>query len=189
MGFAENALSLLTVTNVFLSFVAYIVLNFAYQIVYYRFFHPLSVFPGPFWASVTRLWIALQNLQETEYLTLYELSKRYGGSEFLFGTLRNARVTRLTLLGPVVRITPTLLLVNDYSKLPQIYHRNADKTSHYITGSLGETEILFTMKSHKTHAVFRKRIAGPVRLPEQMRHTKLTCKCSIASQTSRKWSQ
>lgn len=77
MGLA-NVLSLLTVTNLFSALVAYIVLKFVYQIVYYRFFHPLSAFPGPFWASVTRLWIAKQNLQETEYLTCHGLSKKYG---------------------------------------------------------------------------------------------------------------
>lgn len=66
------------------------------------------------------------------------------------------------LAGPVVRITPTLLLVSDPTKLPDIYHRNADKTGHYITGSFGETESLFNIRSHKTHAAFRKHIAGPV---------------------------
>ncbi|KAG0158664.1 hypothetical protein PDIDSM_6183 [Penicillium digitatum] len=112
MGLAENVLPLVTVTN----------------------------FPGPFWGSVTRLWIAWQNLQETEVPTVYALAKKHG---------------------PVVRITPTLLLVNDHKKLPELYHRNADKTGHYITGSFGETESLFNMRSHKTHAGFRKHIAGP----------------------------
>lgn len=78
MGLAGNVLSLLTVTNLFLSFIAYIVFKIIYQIVYYRFFHPLAKFPGPFWASVTRLWITWENLKETEYLTCYELSKKYG---------------------------------------------------------------------------------------------------------------
>lgn len=78
MGLAEHALSLVTVTNVVFSIIAYVVLKFVYQIVHYRFLHPLSAFPGPFWASVTRLWIAKQNLQETEYLTVYGLSKKYG---------------------------------------------------------------------------------------------------------------
>lgn len=36
----------------------FLVFRVLYQIVYYRFCHPLSSFPGPFWASVTRLWIA-----------------------------------------------------------------------------------------------------------------------------------
>lgn len=34
---------------------AYIAVRILYQIVYYRWFHPLLSFPGPFWASVTRL--------------------------------------------------------------------------------------------------------------------------------------
>lgn len=61
-----------------------------------------------------------------------------------------------------MRITPTMLLVNDPKKLPEIYHRHADKTSHYITGSFGESESLFNMRGHKTHAMFRKHVAGPV---------------------------
>ncbi len=75
MGLTEHALLLVTVTNILLSLVAYVVLRFVYQTVYYRFHHPLSSFPGHFWASVTRLWISKQNLQETEYLTVYDLSK------------------------------------------------------------------------------------------------------------------
>lgn len=78
MGLAEGVLSLLTVTNVVLSLFAYIIFKFVYQIIYYRFFHPLKAFPGPFWASVTRLWITGQNLKETEYLTFQKLSKEYG---------------------------------------------------------------------------------------------------------------
>jgi hypothetical protein len=75
---------------------------------------------------------------------------------------RNVVSNKWILSGPVVRITPTLLLVSDHEKLPEVYHRNADKTGHYITGSFGETESLFNMRSHKTHAVFRKHVAGPV---------------------------
>ncbi|KAL2851696.1 cytochrome P450 [Aspergillus pseudodeflectus] len=140
MGLREQLVSQLTVTNVILSFAAYVALKFLYQIIYCRFFHPLSVFPGPFWGSVTRLWIAWHNMNETELPTVYALTKKYG---------------------PVVRITPSLLLVSDPTKLPEIYHRNADKTGHYITGSFGETESLFNMRSHKTHAAFRKHAAGP----------------------------
>jgi hypothetical protein len=68
----------LTVTNVIFSFVAYVAVRFIYQIIYYRFFHPLSVFPGPFWGSVTRLWIAWHNMNETELPTVYALTKKYG---------------------------------------------------------------------------------------------------------------
>lgn len=74
----ETVLSLVTVTNIILAIFAYVGLKFLYQIVYYRFFHPLSVFPGPFWGSVTRLWIAWHNLKETELPTVYALTKKYG---------------------------------------------------------------------------------------------------------------
>ena len=74
----EDLVSMFSVTHVILALGAYVVLRFAYQIVYYRFFHPLSVFPGPFWGSVTRLWIAWHNLRETEVATVYALTKRYG---------------------------------------------------------------------------------------------------------------
>ena len=63
--------------------------------------------------------------------------------------------------GPVIRITPSMLLVNDSTKLPEIYHRSADKSDHYVTGGFGNAESVLNMKEHKTHAKFRKLIAGP----------------------------
>jgi cytochrome P450 len=54
-----------------------------------------------------------------------------------------------------------MLLVSDATKLPDIYHRYATKSQHYITGSFGKTESLFNMQDHKTHAHFRKIAAGP----------------------------
>lgn len=65
------------------------------------------------------------------------------------------------LSGPVIRITPTMLLVSDATKLPEIYHRQANKSSHYITGSFGKTESLFNMQDWRQHAYFRKIAAGP----------------------------
>lgn len=55
---SPSTLSLLTFRNLVLAVIGYVVARVIYQIVYYRWFHPLSKFPGPFWASVTRLWIA-----------------------------------------------------------------------------------------------------------------------------------
>ncbi|KAL1845821.1 hypothetical protein Plec18167_009274 [Paecilomyces lecythidis] len=136
----SRLISFIAPGNIALLVVGYYVFRFLWQIVYYRFFHPLSKFPGPFWASVTRLWIAYYNLRGDEYRVVYDLHKRYG---------------------PVVRITPTLIIVSDATKLPEIYDRYADKTAHYITGSFGKTESLFNMRDHKKHAFFRKIAAGP----------------------------
>lgn len=78
MSIGQALLFQVTMAKVILGLVVYIVLRFLYQIVYYRFFHPLSAFPGPFWGSVTRLWIAWHNLQETEVPTVHALAKEYG---------------------------------------------------------------------------------------------------------------
>ena len=64
--------------------------------------------------------------------------------------------------GPVVRVTPTLLIVDDPTKLPEIYHRQANKSKYYITGSFGKVESVFNMQDWRQHAHFRKFIAGPV---------------------------
>ena len=123
--------------------VGYVLYSVLYQIVYYRFFHPLAAFPGPFWASVTRLWITYVNIRGQEADKCHELHKKYG---------------------PVMRVTPTMLLVSDATKLPLIYHRAADKSHHYITGATGPTESIFNMQEHKTHARYRKIAAAPYSL-------------------------
>ncbi|KAF9873690.1 hypothetical protein CkaCkLH20_08800 [Colletotrichum karsti] len=126
--------------NFLLLCAAYVVGKVLYQIVYYRFFHPLAKFPGPFWGSVTRLWITYHNIKQDECQVNQALHRKYG---------------------PVIRITPTMLLVSDATKLPDIYHRNANKSQHYITGSFGSTESLFNMQDHVVHARFRKIAAAP----------------------------
>jgi hypothetical protein len=137
---STHILSLLTPFNIFLALVAYVLFSAIYQIVYYRFFHPLRHFPGPFWASVTRLWVAYHNIKGDECEVELALHRKYG---------------------PVLRITPTLLLVSDATKLPEVYNRQASKSNHYITGSFGKTESLFNILEHRQHARFRKIAAGP----------------------------
>jgi len=65
-----------------------------------------------------------------------------------------------------------MLLVNDATRLPDMYHRQANKSKHYITGSFGKSESVFNMQDWKQHAYHRKMIAGPVR--DSMLHYKLS---------------
>jgi hypothetical protein len=57
-----------------------------------------------------------------------------------------------------------MLLVNDARKLPEIYHRTANKTEHYNLGLFEKVVPVVLMKDHKLHARHRKLIAGPVRV-------------------------
>jgi hypothetical protein len=73
----------ITLSNIFLAGIGYVLFCAIYQIVHYRLFHPLSKYPGPFWASVTRLWIAYHNFMEDEYVVEHELHKKYGAHLFV----------------------------------------------------------------------------------------------------------
>lgn len=74
----SEVLSVAMIGRVCLAISLYFVLKFLYQIIYYRLFHPLKIFPGPFWASVTRLYITFYNLQGTEHLRMLDLHRKYG---------------------------------------------------------------------------------------------------------------
>ena len=136
----SSFLSKITVTSVSVCLLLFLSVCVLYQIIYYRFFHPLSKFPGPFWASVTRLWGAYHSIAADEVAVYRDLSAKYG---------------------TVVRVSPSLLLVNDPARLSEIYHRQANKSRHYITGSFGLVESVFNMQDWRTHAYHRKLIAGP----------------------------
>jgi hypothetical protein len=47
-------------------------------IIYTRWFHPLAKFPGPFWASVTRIWTVLHVLPGDAEKTQMKLHAKYG---------------------------------------------------------------------------------------------------------------
>lgn len=74
----SQILTRVTVTNTFLFILAYLAIKVVKQIVYYRFFSPIKDFPGPFWGSVTRLWLAWHNVNSTEVKTMQELHEKYG---------------------------------------------------------------------------------------------------------------
>ncbi|KAF7192036.1 Cytochrome P450 monooxygenase [Pseudocercospora fuligena] len=135
-----GSIAVLNLHSLCLALLAFLAGAFVAKYIQYRILSPLRSFPGPFWASITRLWLAYHNLQENECQVELELHRRHGS---------------------VLRISPTMLLVSDATKLPEIYTRNADKSKYYVTGSFGKTESLFNMQDHSVHAHFRKLIAGP----------------------------
>lgn len=55
-----------------------------------------------------------------------------------------------------------MLIVNDATRLPDIYHRQANKSLFYINGSFGVVESVFNIRDWRVHANHRKLIAAPV---------------------------
>ncbi|KAE8443394.1 hypothetical protein EG329_001953 [Mollisiaceae sp. DMI_Dod_QoI] len=142
-----------TFLNLFIVLVILVLLNFSRQIVYYRFFHPLKEFPGPFWWGVTRIPLAWSSFWGKEIQRETELVKKYGN---------------------IVRISPTMLLISTAKTLPLVYHRTARKTPHYTLFSFGPERTVFHMWEHSDYADRAKIVAGIYSSRAHMRSTEET---------------
>ncbi|KAI9370285.1 cytochrome P450 [Aspergillus egyptiacus] len=82
-------------------------------IVYARTFHPLAKFPGPFWASITRIWTVLHVLPGDAEKRQRQLHAKYG---------------------PVVRIAPNELITSDPEAINTLYGTKSStmKTDFYL---------------------------------------------------------
>jgi len=72
-----------------------------------RYLSPLRRFPGPFWASVTRWWMVRQVFQGTHEHDMLRLHAKYG---------------------PIVRISPFEVAINDPEAAKYIYGHNSGFT-------------------------------------------------------------
>jgi hypothetical protein len=73
-------------------------------IIYQRFFHRLAAVPGPFLASITRLWLVYQSRTLQRHRVEMALHKKYG---------------------KIVRISPNELCISDLSYVKTIYGANS----------------------------------------------------------------
>jgi hypothetical protein len=92
---------------------AVLVLYVIAYIIYQRFLHPLAKYPGPFWASVTDIWQALEFLSLRQPYRLTELHEKYG---------------------PVVRYGPDKVSITYESAVQAIYQKSSKalpKTEFY----------------------------------------------------------
>lgn len=105
---------------------------------YRLFFHPLAKFPGPKLAALSNWYefyydVLLQGKFTTH---LQELHKQYG---------------------PIIRITPTELHINDPEFYDQIYSRNSRRDKYsYFSGRFGYASDSFSTIDHDVHRLRRK---------------------------------
>ncbi|KAH8819387.1 cytochrome P450 monooxygenase [Xylogone sp. PMI_703] len=120
-----------------------------FRIFYNLYLHPLSKFPGPWYAASFSLTGALISVSQTEPQWLQGLVKKYGTDR-------------------PIRISPTMLLFPRPSALKDIYWdpKLNQKAGLYGTGVLGPPH-LFTTLDGDTHKALRKALAGP-RVPWSM---------------------
>ena len=87
-------------TWLFVVFPACLTLYWSLWIFYTRTLHPLASIPGPFWASVSRLWYMYRIYVGDMHHVQRKLHEKYG---------------------PVVRIAPNEVSTAELAALPKIY--------------------------------------------------------------------
>ncbi|KAL4748996.1 hypothetical protein BDW72DRAFT_195244 [Aspergillus terricola var. indicus] len=134
----STGLHSLNVSTILLTLATIVSLLFLCQIIYYKFFHPLRHYPGPFWAGVTRLWSAWYYFRGTETEVSWQAVKKYG---------------------PVVRVSPTMLLLADSTLIPTVYNRRSTKARWFPEELFRRPGILLVRDPFK-HAAHRRLVAN-----------------------------
>jgi len=75
-------------------------------IAYYKLVHPLARYPGPFWASLTNLWSLKLSVRGDWPHRMDALHRKYG---------------------PVVRIAPNEVAIDDPRAIKEICERNRER--------------------------------------------------------------
>jgi hypothetical protein len=127
----EVLLDKFTTSSLLFVICAVLCFSISYQFIYNHFFHPLSSYPGPFLAGVTRMWIAWHNYIEDETIVCWKLVQKHGQFASSNSPKINCPLQLTRIIGPIVRFSRNLLLVAKAEHLPEIYHRRAVKTNHY----------------------------------------------------------
>lgn len=102
-------------------------------VIYQRFLHPLASIPGPFAASLSRLWLAKHVWDADMVWTIMDLHKQHG---------------------PLVRTGPNEVSVNDLSAVKQIYGAGTrfTKSPWYSVWQGRRKFDLFPERNEKVHS-------------------------------------
>lgn len=133
-----------------------------YNVIYNRYFHCLSRFPGPFWGSITDFHNTYLFSTRRVHLELLALHCRYGTSKYRSKQINTSDMLNTNLPGPNIRQAPNLLCFSDPTLLPDIYHRHAEKTPFYSTGMAGEVPPLLQTQNDMEHAAKLKTLSPTV---------------------------
>ena len=108
--------------------------------IYQRRFHPLAQVPGPFWASLTRLWLTKHSWDGDMHRTMIALHQKHGH---------------------LVRTGPNELSVSDPNEIKAIYGAGTKyrKSSWYSVWQGYRTFDLFAERDEKVHAQQRRLVS------------------------------
>lgn len=158
----EAISNLLSWSRLGLTIVVYFVTLACYRL----FLHPLSRFPGPRLAAVSRWYEAYYDVVQNGQYTfkIAELHKQYGkylsaASSVPFSALSppGSLLLRSWCIGPIIRISPHELHISDPAFFDQIYRQDGvwDKYGWAVNAFATQGATLFTAK-HDLHKARRQ---------------------------------
>ncbi|TFK33197.1 cytochrome P450 11B1 [Crucibulum laeve] len=140
MAFFHLPFSLLSCRTLLSIGVCITVLCFLANAIYRLFISPLSVIPGPWYASVSDFWLSTHVLRLRQCKKVQELFDVYG---------------------PVVRVGPNKVVFRDVSSMRNVYSvHKFDKSSYYKSVLTNDNDHAMTTLEHAEHAIRRKAYAS-----------------------------
>ena len=131
------------------------------QCLYNRYFHPLHLVPGPVWGSLTdfyHLYLMWRKTSHTQQLALHQKYGECGQCILRCSPGSKAYIST----GPVVRLSPNMLTINDPSLMQRLYRSHTDKTPFYSSGIMGEEPPVLQIREEKPHSARLKTLAPSV---------------------------
>ena len=125
---------------------------FAVYAIYQRYFHPLANIPGPFWASVTRLWLVQKTRTLQRHRIEMDLHKKYG---------------------KIVRISPNEVCISDLQYARMIYGASSPflKADWYSTVEPKDENAMNLLGERDIEKYrFQRRLVGPLFTPHAVKN-------------------
>jgi hypothetical protein len=134
-------------------------LAFFFQMFCNRYYHPLSPVPGPFWASMTRIWWLLVAAGGNQHGIHMAMHKKYGIFHLMF--LLKLTLTDIDIKGPIVRVAPDFISIDDPTYLQQFY--KWDRADGWrVFEARVDIHMVTTARQMKQHNFQKKRVAAGV---------------------------
>jgi hypothetical protein len=131
-----------------------------FQMFYNRYYHPLSLVPGPFWASMTRIWWLLIAGGGKQHEVHMAMHKKYGIFQLMF-LLSKLMLTNIDIKGPIVRVAPDFISIDDPACVQQFYKWDRADGWRVFEARL-DIHMVTTARQMKQHNFQKKRIAAGV---------------------------
>jgi hypothetical protein len=131
-----------------------------FQMFYNRYYHSLSPVPGPFWASMTQIWWLLVAAGGTQHEVHRAIHKKYGIFHLMFLLMRLMLID-IGIKGPVVRVAPDFISIDDPTCVQQFYKWDRADGWRVFEARL-DIHMVTTARQMKQHNFQKKRVAAGV---------------------------